>query len=172
LISLLEELEMRTIPMTLATASLIAGSAFAAPPAQAATTYHRVGLTTSMTIYDDDGWLAGYTKAVVNKSEVRLLPSDMAVAYAHVEGCAGDEVRIEVDPELALLDDGTLKVSGTAELWEGASCDNSDLDGSTAFTFYVPKGSARGNSFTIRNTDEGGDYATVRLTATNIPSSV
>jgi hypothetical protein len=62
---------------------------------------------------------------------------------------------------------GDVRIYGVALLFEGTSEDTSDLDGRTEFTFLVPRGKMVSNSQKVRNTDEGGDFATIDMTVNN-----
>jgi hypothetical protein len=65
------------------------------------------------------------------------------------------------------VDNQSVRIDGNAKLFEGTSEDTNDLDGETTFTFIVPRGRTVSNAQQVRNTDEGGDFADIRISATN-----
>ncbi|MDQ4033408.1 MAG: hypothetical protein M3332_14595 [Actinomycetota bacterium] len=79
----------------------------------------------------------------------------------------GGECRAELDLTGEVLDNSDVRISGVARLFEGTSEDTNDLDGSTEFTFIVPRGKNVSNHQRVDNTDEGGDYATIDMTVNN-----
>jgi hypothetical protein len=79
----------------------------------------------------------------------------------------GGECRVELDLTGQLVDNGDVRVSGKALLFEGTSENTDDLDGETNFTVVVPRGKTISSSQTVRNTDEGGDYAKITMTFSN-----
>lgn len=79
----------------------------------------------------------------------------------------GGECRVEFELTGQQLDSGNVRVSGIARLFEGTSEDTGDLDGESQFVFEVPKGQSVTNDQRVDNTDEGGDYATIKMTVNN-----
>jgi hypothetical protein len=80
----------------------------------------------------------------------------------------GGECRVELDLTGQLLDNEDVRISGVALLFEGTSEDTNDLDGRTEFTFLVPRGKTVSNQQQVKNTDEGGDFATIDMSVSNI----
>jgi hypothetical protein len=81
----------------------------------------------------------------------------------------GGEVRAEVRASAALLGNGAVNIDGRMLLFEGTSEATSDLDGEMAFSFVAPAGRRVENEYRVENTDEGGDYAVLRLVVVNLP---
>jgi hypothetical protein len=79
----------------------------------------------------------------------------------------GGECRVELDLTGQMIDNGDVRVSGVALLFEGTSEDTNDLDGRAEFTFLVPRGKTVSNSQRVDNTDEGGDFATIDMSVNN-----
>lgn len=79
----------------------------------------------------------------------------------------GGEVRLELSLIGQVLDNGDVRVAGAALLFEGTSEESDDLDGRTDFTVLVPRGRNAGTVQTVRNTDEGGDFAEITLAFNN-----
>lgn len=83
---------------------------------------------------------------------------------------AGGEMRVELPLNVQARDGGDVKATGQAKLYEGTSEQTDDLDGTLGIDFLVPRDGFISKQFTIRNTDEGGDFAVITLTASNFPS--
>lgn len=79
----------------------------------------------------------------------------------------GGECRVELNLTGQMLDNGDVRVSGVALMFEGTSESTGDLDGRSDFTFLVPRGKSISNSQRVDNTDEGGDSATINMTVNN-----
>jgi hypothetical protein len=79
----------------------------------------------------------------------------------------GGECRVELTLVGQALDNGDVRVNGTAKLFEGISEDTDDLDGQKDFVVLVPRGKNVPHSETVKNNDEGGDYADITLTFNN-----
>ncbi|MEY2848264.1 MAG: hypothetical protein RI885_929 [Actinomycetota bacterium] len=83
---------------------------------------------------------------------------------------AGGEMRVELPINVQARSNGDTKATGTAKLFEGTSEQTDDLDGQLDVDFLIPRDGFVSKDYTIRNTDEGGDFATIKLTASNFPS--
>ncbi len=79
----------------------------------------------------------------------------------------GGECRVELDLTGQMMDNGDVRVTGFALLFEGISDDTNDLDGRTDFTLLVPRGKTVSNNQRVDNQDEGGDFATIDMTVNN-----
>ena len=66
-----------------------------------------------------------------------------------------------------IVDNDTVRIVGEALLFEGTTESSPDLDGRKDFTLLVPRGKTVANAQEVRNTDEGGDYAKIRMTFNN-----
>jgi hypothetical protein len=83
--------------------------------------------------------------------------------------CAGGEVRVELETRGWTMDPvtDTMRVEARIKLYEGASCSNNDLDGSTTWKeVYLHPGSSHSLDFQTWNTQEGGDEAFLRVNLT------
>ena len=89
------------------------------------------------------------------------------VAFVGVQKGAGGEVRVELDLTAVALTNGDIRVDGDAKLFEGTSESTNDLDGQRVFSTLVPKDRFTTRTVTVRNDDEGGDFATVSLSFSN-----
>ena len=65
------------------------------------------------------------------------------------------------------LKGGKVVVEGEARLYEGSTEKSQDLDGRRKFDLLVPRNNSRVKHVTVKNTDEGGDYADVSMRFTN-----
>lgn len=79
----------------------------------------------------------------------------------------GGECRVELDLTGQMMDNGDVRITGVALLFEGTSDGTNDQDGRTDFTFLVPRGKTVSNNQRVDNTDEGGDFATIDMTVNN-----
>lgn len=79
--------------------------------------------------------------------------------------CAGHEVRIHLVPQVRLNADGSGQYAVSARLYEGTSCSTTDWDGvgSLPTITHIFVNACHERTFTVRNTSEGGDYATITL---------
>ena len=85
--------------------------------------------------------------------------------------CCGGEVRVEVDLNAAATSKGEVKVTGSAKLFEGASCETTDLEDEESIDFLVPVNDMA--PFQIKLLSEGvggGDNAKIRLNFANFPA--
>jgi hypothetical protein len=80
----------------------------------------------------------------------------------------GGECRVELELTGQRLNDDGVRIDGHAKMFEGTSEETDDFDGQTLFQFVVPKGRTVGNSQTVRNEDEGGDFADISMTVSNV----
>jgi hypothetical protein len=125
----------------------------------------------SMTITDDEAWpfsdevekftlgtQAPFYVSAVNPVETRV-----------ISRCAGGEVRIDLHMRVELITADWVRVSGTAYLYEGASCTSNDLDGQKSFNFqFSPNVTHRPSPIEVENQAEGGDSARIQLSLTNV----
>jgi hypothetical protein len=81
----------------------------------------------------------------------------------------GGEVRVEVTASASLLGDGAVNIDGHVQLYEDAAEASSDVDGELTFSFVAPAGRRVEHQYRVENTDEGGDYAVLRLVVVNLP---
>jgi hypothetical protein len=79
----------------------------------------------------------------------------------------GGECRVELNLVAQVLDNKDVRITGTAKLFEGTSESTKDLDGQRDFVVLVPRGKTAFHNETVKNDDEGGDYADYKLTFTN-----
>lgn len=123
----------------------------------------------SMTIVDDEPWpfsdeVGSFSLA--GKVLGFLHCPDWLKDTEVVSNCVGDEVRVEliVTTQRSIYSPTAL-VSIRAHLFEGTWCGNNDLDGDKPITaFQMNPGDIVSKSFRVDNTDEGGDYANIKLT--------
>lgn len=80
---------------------------------------------------------------------------------------AGGEMRVEFRLTGAVKNSGDVILSGNAKLYEGTSEQTDDLDGQEDVSILVPRDGFRSFSITVRNTDEGGDFADIRANFSN-----
>lgn len=79
----------------------------------------------------------------------------------------GGECRAELRLTGQQQNGGNVLVTGEALFFEGTSESTSDLDGRKDFTILIPKGKMVSNTQVVKNLDEGGDYATIKMTINN-----
>lgn len=150
-------------------ALLVAGAMVTIPvqPASAHNGNHTVNISGVMEITDDEDWPYNDQHKTVSFNGNVVVGPNLGSATYTAKGCAGDEVRVEV--QVTVSHDPVSRsvwVDPLIRMYEGTSCTNNDLDG----TVDVPGGwiatSGRG-SYTVKNTAEGGDSATVQLSVAN-----
>jgi hypothetical protein len=112
------------------------------------------------TFGSDEYGRAEYTREIV-------LADSQPQNVLHMECRWGGECRVELDLTGQMMDNGDVRISGNALLYEGTSESTGDLDGRTDFTALVPRGKTVSSSQTVKNTDEGGDYANITITFNN-----
>ncbi|MDV6375558.1 LGFP repeat-containing protein [Deinococcus arenicola] len=83
-------------------------------------------------------------------------------------GKCGGEVRVELRVTYRQLAGGAVNVAGRALLYEGTSENTNDLDGRASFDGTVASGTSRPFTVRVRNTDEGGDFADIRVNVSNL----
>jgi hypothetical protein len=96
-----------------------------------------------------------------------VTPANPVVASGPSRWCAGGEVRVESSRRIQLAENGWVLVTLTLELYEGASCYSNDLDGRRTTSFWIAPGATAKTALTVRNDDEGGDYATYNYVLKN-----
>jgi hypothetical protein len=98
------------------------------------------------------------------------LSSATPVATRQTSKCVGDEVRVVVQTkgELSTVYKDWVRVTLTARLYEGTSCSTNDLDGTSSTSFWIPPGGHTTQTMNVVNSDEGGDYASIKMNMTNL----
>ncbi len=84
--------------------------------------------------------------------------------------CAGGEIWAALDIKATKVNAaGDVSISVDGRLYEGTSCDTTDLDGNFSNTFTVPAGTTMTKSFSMSNTEEEEpeDKADITLTIEN-----
>ena len=120
----------------------------------------------SLTIHDDESWPYSDVEQTFNKRDQHfgtVEPSRPVFVAGSGSDCAGEEVRIisgkRIEmPSYAPL--GWVLVTVDLKMYEGASCYSNDLDGQAAMSFWIAPGDTVTKVLTVRNDDEGGDWAT------------
>jgi hypothetical protein len=131
----------------------------------------------SMTIVDDESWPWSDEVGTFNLAGSKVAWIQEPSHYMDkqvISRCEGGEVRVElVVNTVHRYPDVDVYID--AYLYEGTSCSTSDLDGHVELPAFAMNPVNINHSDTVTktlrvdNTDEGGDYATVKLTlkATN-----
>jgi hypothetical protein len=123
----------------------------------------------SMTIVDDEPWPYSDEVGTFNLADELLgwthCPDRLKDTEV-ITRCAGDEVRVELIVTTSRsIYSPTVLVSIRAHLFEGTWCWSNDLDGDKPITsFQMSPGDIVSKSLRVDNTDEGGDYANIKLT--------
>ena len=139
-------------------ASMLASSASAATSARQIVTEQ----DSFVFINDDESWPLSDEKATFNLSNKGfgiVAPSHRIETRGESSYCAGDEVRAayQVRSQLDSTSPGWVYVTMSAQLYEGASCATTDLDGSGSISFWMAPGQSLGKTLVVKNTAEGGD---------------
>lgn len=82
----------------------------------------------------------------------------------------GGECRVEVEITARLMNShGDVRIEGTVKLFEGTTTDTDDLDGVRNFSYTIEgNDETQPDTVHVRNDDEGGDWANVRMTGSNV----
>src|SRR5690606_41582640 len=94
---------------------------------------------------------------VVN-SDTIMIDASKKTHHAIFIGKCGGEVRIELEITFKQNASGSISVKETAKLFEGASTNSTDLDGTASKAITVAKNESKVVVFRVNNTDDGGDY--------------
>ena len=129
----------------------------------------------SMTIKDDEAWPSS---DVVEKHSLAAQKPFFVTAVNPVQTrtitrCTGDEVRVELHMRVELIWADQVRVTGTAYMYEGASCTSNDLDGTKSFAYTIANNrTLRPSPIELPNVEEGGDMAYIQLSLTNTSSAI
>jgi hypothetical protein len=125
-------------------------------------------ITASATIDGvDDEWFGSNEFGHAEFTRETILDSSQPQNVIQMDCRWGGECRVELILTGQMLDNGDVRITGEAKLFEGTDESTTDLDGTTNFVFLVPRGKTVSNQQRVDNTDEGGDYATVKMTVNN-----
>jgi hypothetical protein len=132
-------------------------------------------VTTFATIRAEDAEFFGPNEigSAHTEKKMTILRDNNLHDLASLELRFGGEIRIEVYVRGARSDDDAVSVTAETFLYEGTSEDTNDLDGRMSMKFEVPKDQKKVLSGTLRNHDEGGDYAVITIEVDNqqVPTS-
>ncbi len=127
----------------------------------------RVAASAHMEITDDETFGSNEHGAADNQTDgfvTNRFPRSLLV----LTGKAGGEVRVELKLDASVLSpEGDISVNGTVKLFEGTSEESDDLDGTADINFAVPRDEVMNQIIHIRNANEGGDFADIRLLVSN-----
>jgi LGFP repeat len=119
-----------------------------------------------ISITDDDGPDAD-EHGHEEKTAVENITNDVPQIVLESTGTA-DKVRVKLTITAKALDNGDVLVNGKAQLFEGGDAmATQGPDGQSTFTVVVPRGSFLAQSFTVKNEDEGGDFADIDVNLNN-----
>ncbi|GLA28120.1 hypothetical protein M752DRAFT_269383 [Aspergillus phoenicis ATCC 13157] len=128
-----------------------------------------VSLSGVMDITDDE-WLLPHEYATRMRSfpPVILGAPDRYTGYQSWVERMGGEIRVELNVTFNLTPgDQSVKVNYDTKLFEGISENTDDLDGQHIGSTIIDKDGAGEIKFTVKNTDEGGDKADIRMYVVN-----
>lgn len=129
----------------------------------------RVTINAHMELTDDETFGSNEHNSGDKFGEV-VITSDSPQEIINMVVKAGGEMRVELPINVQARASGDTKATGTAKLYEGTSEETDDLDGTLDVDFLIPRDGFVSKGYTIRNTDEGGDFAVITLTASNFPA--
>lgn len=116
----------------------------------------------------DDETFGSNEHASVSRAGTLVLDAGRPEHTDLTVGKCGGEMRVELRVTYRQAAGGAVAVAGRALLYEGTSENTTDLDGRASFDGTVASGSSRGFNVRVRNTDEGGDFADIRVTVGNL----
>lgn len=153
--------------------SMLVGTVLVIPSAApaSASSRHRVTFSGTMELSDDESWSSD-EKDTIPFKQVVYVGDTQPRATVTVSGCVGGEVRADLLITVTHLD-GMQLANIRGLLYEGSSCNNSDLDGETNYLMGTADtwGRTISGSFRMTNTDEGypDDNANINITMTSDP---
>lgn len=127
----------------------------------------RVVASAHMDITDHETFGSNEHASADGQSEGFVTNSSTPSSFLRLIGKAGGEVRVELELNVSATTGGDARISGKTKLFEGTSTESDDLDGTTDIDFTVPRDGIITQAINVRNTDESGDFADIRLTVTN-----
>jgi hypothetical protein len=128
----------------------------------------RLVITMNMHGVDHETFGSNESTRRIEVRETILSNTDQAMNVLEFFHGWGGECRLELRLTGTLLNDNTIRVQGTALLFEGTSEGSGDLDGRRDISFLVPtSGVVEQHNFRVNNDNEGGDFVDVQLTCTN-----
>jgi hypothetical protein len=151
--------------INLSSADLAANIALQAPPDR----YRKVQLYVDFYGVDDESW--PWSDEINNPGpeyyELELGP-DRLTNVKKLEYKWGGELRVEYQIVATLLANNDVEIGVWCQLYEGTDEDTDDLDGTSLMSFKVPAEQAVGSTLRTDNTDEGGDWSQLAVTAKNV----
>jgi hypothetical protein len=155
--------------LSIATSIAVGVALTSGMPASAKAQVNTVHVDVSVRIIDDETFRD--EKGTRKYSDTVLVGPTDPRAVVEGEGCVGQEVRVTSRFVIELAPDhpaGTIRVYRFGRLYEGGSCSTNDLDGWVSLEYlYIGPNKTHTGSYKVRNTQEGGDRATVSYTITN-----
>jgi|LakMenEpi03Aug12_release.lakeMendotaPanAssembly.Ray.scaffolds.fasta_scaffold325851_2 hypothetical protein len=131
-------------------------------------TNRRITVSADMYVEDDETFGSNETVRRQKTNYAILSAKGISQSVMDFEVRMGGEIRVEFTVNASLLDvQGNAVLDGEVKLYEGTSESTGDLDGVRQFQLYCPIGKTINYFVRVNNDDEGGDYATIRLTVTN-----
>ncbi|SDM01379.1 hypothetical protein SAMN05660642_01332 [Geodermatophilus siccatus] len=134
-------------------------------PAQPAAAFggHTVTVTGGIVLNDDEGDFDNPSQSGIDFTRKMGLTHLAPSSSIFVSYCHGDEVRGEFTVTATLQANDDVVWQPHLKLYEGASCDTSDLDGELSGQFRtLPPNFHQEARIFVPNSDEGGDWASVR----------
>lgn len=126
----------------------------------------RLSVSAAMQLTDDETF-GSNEHSEAEKSGDAVLTNDLPQKVLTLVDGAGGEMRVELVLTAKAKINGDVLVDGVAKLWEGTSEQTDDLDGDESFQVLVPRDSFTSQDITVRNEDEGGDFADIQMTFNN-----
>ncbi len=99
-------------------------------PASAASQVRILELGGTVKITDDENWPESDEVQDIPLDDVRIAVGRRFVPVYNDEWCVGDEVRVTLSLQAAATKSGSIRLRGTAKLYEGVSCSTDDLEAS------------------------------------------
>jgi len=151
--------------INLSSADLAANIALQAPPDR----YRKVQLYVDFYGVDDENWPS--SDEINNPGpeyyELEVGP-DRPTNLKKLEYKWGGELRVEYQIVATLKANNDVEIGVWCQLYEGTDEDTDDLDGTSLMSFNVPAEQAIGGTLRTDNTDEGGDWSQLAVTAKNV----
>ncbi|MGN9789310.1 hypothetical protein ACTMTF_48525 [Nonomuraea sp. ZG12] len=121
-------------------------------------------------MHDHGGLFGSSTSSTLRIKANRILTHNGRTAHVFVWTCAGGETRGQLSITLRLLGTEVVSARPWLQLYEGASCNNDDLDDEELSpSRTVPRNVSRGFNLSVTNNEFGSyyDYATAAFDVTH-----
>jgi len=128
----------------------------------------RIVMNGSVRIVDDE-WFSDEVCTASFSRTADVNESNPSEFLEYSKGCGG-EVRAELHLDAQAMNNGDVRMTGNAYLYEGTSENTTDLDAQKAVNFLVPANNFKTHVIRLVNNETfGGDTVDFKLIVANFP---